>query len=215
MQVRPAKEAKEAFATLSPSEVWGASKWSRALAAKVLDEHISPHPAGTTYRLSERDKALSWMVKQYGHHLVGLASDLGGWECGGSRSQRSSKIRQREDEPVRLRGVHPSAWWPIGGGSQGFAVRLVALLVARVCGFSGSCPAGGLSASVLCEVFASAACLSWAFRLATSRRWAFSECCHLCPKFCVLCQKGGVLLCKHSGHFFASCFQCGLSFCVR
>ena len=114
LQVRPAKEAKEAFATLSPSEVWGASKWSRALAAKVLDEHISPHPAGTTYRLSERDKALSWMVKQYGHHLVGLASDLGGWECGGSRSQRSSKIRQREDEPVRLRGVHPSAWWPIG-----------------------------------------------------------------------------------------------------
>ena len=83
LQVRPAKEAKEAFATLSPSEVWGASKWSRALAAKVLDEHISPHPAGTTYRLSERDKALSWMVKQYGHHLVGLASDLGGWECVG------------------------------------------------------------------------------------------------------------------------------------
>ena len=63
----------------------------------------------------------------------------------------------------------------LGGGSQGFAVRLVALLVARVCGFSGSCPAGGLSASVLCEVFASAACLSWAFRLATSRRWAFSR----------------------------------------
>ena len=94
LQVRPAKEAKEAFATLSPSEVWGASKWSRALAAKVLDEHISPHPAGTTYRLSERDKALSWMVKQYGHHLVGLASDLGGWECVGLTlrdHQRSGK----------------------------------------------------------------------------------------------------------------------------
>ena len=55
----------------------------KGVGCKVLDEHISPHPAGTTYRLSERDKALSWMVKQYGHHLVGLASDLGGWECVG------------------------------------------------------------------------------------------------------------------------------------
>lgn len=80
VQVRPAKEAKTQFSTLGPAEVWGASAWTRELAAKVLQQHIDPHPAGTTYRLSEREAALRWMCKQYGTHLVDLAADLGGWE---------------------------------------------------------------------------------------------------------------------------------------
>lgn len=81
VQVRPAKEAKSQFSRLSPSDVWGASAWTRELAAKVLQEHIDPHPAGTTYRLTQRDAALEWMCKQYGAHLVDLANDLGGWDC--------------------------------------------------------------------------------------------------------------------------------------
>lgn len=81
VQVRPAKEAKSAFSALSPVEVWGASTWTRELASKVLHEHIDPHPAGTTYRLTQRDAALEWMCKQYGAHLVDLAGDLGGWDC--------------------------------------------------------------------------------------------------------------------------------------
>lgn len=81
VQVRPAKEAKTAFSTLSPAEVWGASTWTRELAGKVMQEHIDPHPAGTTYRLTQRDAALEWMCHQYGQHLVSLASDLGGWDC--------------------------------------------------------------------------------------------------------------------------------------
>lgn len=81
VQARPAKDAKSAFSHVSPADVWGASTWSRELAGMVLQEHIDPHPAGTTYRLSERDKALAWMCKQYGKHLVSLAADLGGWEC--------------------------------------------------------------------------------------------------------------------------------------
>ena len=106
------QRGQEAFATLSPSEVWGASKWSRALAARS-STNISAHTRAPP-RLSERDKALSWMVKQYGHHLVGLASDLGGWECVGLTLSEIIKDQAKEDEPVRLRGVHPSAWWPIG-----------------------------------------------------------------------------------------------------
>lgn len=83
VQVRPAKEAKSEFSRLSPSEVWGASAWTRELAAKVLKEYIDPHPAGTTYRLTQRDAALEWMCKQYGSHLVDLANDVGGWDCVG------------------------------------------------------------------------------------------------------------------------------------
>ena len=49
----------------------------------MLQEHIDPHPAGTTYRLTQRDAALEWMCKQYGQHLASLAQDLGGWDCVG------------------------------------------------------------------------------------------------------------------------------------
>lgn len=98
VQVRPAKEAKSEFSSLSPVEVWGASTWTRELAAKVLQEHIDPHPAGTTYRLTQRDAALEWMCRQYGAHLVDLANDLGGWDCVGLtlRETIASQTKRRQ-----------------------------------------------------------------------------------------------------------------------
>jgi hypothetical protein len=80
VQVRPAKDAKAEYSTLGPLEVWGASKWTRQLAAAVLHEHLDPHPPGTIRRDSNRDRALKWMALQYGPHLVSLADDLGGWD---------------------------------------------------------------------------------------------------------------------------------------
>jgi DNA relaxase NicK len=98
VQVRPAKDAKSAFSMLNPLEVWGASGWTRELAGKVLQEHIDPHPAGTTYRLTERDAALEWMCKQYGAHLVGLYDDLGGdFECLGRTIIDTIRRQQRLD----------------------------------------------------------------------------------------------------------------------
>lgn len=97
VQVRPAKEAKSEFARLSPMEVWGASAWTRELAAKVLQEHIDPHPAGTTYRLTQRDAALEWMCKQYGPHLVDLANELGGWDCLGLTLREILQQQQRRE----------------------------------------------------------------------------------------------------------------------
>ena len=82
-QIRPAKEAKESFNSITPIQCWGASKWTRELAARVLEKHVEPHAAGSTYRLSEREAALRWMCKQYGGHLLSLATDLGGWDCVG------------------------------------------------------------------------------------------------------------------------------------
>lgn len=80
IQVRPQKEAKSAYASVSALEVWGASKWTRQLASEVLEQMLDPHPPGTVRRDSKRDQALRWMAAQYGHHLVSLAADLGGWE---------------------------------------------------------------------------------------------------------------------------------------
>lgn len=83
LQVRPQKEAKSVFAKLSATEVWGASKWTRQLAAEVLMAHVDPHPPGTVRKETQRDRALRVMVKQYGAHLVSLANDLGGWDVMG------------------------------------------------------------------------------------------------------------------------------------
>lgn len=79
IQVRPAKEAKTAFNSVSAADTWGASTWSRELAAEALQEHVDPHPAGTVFKHTQREAALRWMCKQYGPHMTGLASDLGGW----------------------------------------------------------------------------------------------------------------------------------------
>lgn len=81
LQVRPVKQAKARFSEMSALDVWGASKWSRELAADILEKHVDRAPAGTVWKLTERDKALAWMCKQYGAHMVGLAADLGSWEC--------------------------------------------------------------------------------------------------------------------------------------
>lgn len=80
LQTRPQKLAKDVFANLSASQVWGASKFTRALAAEILEQRLDAYPAGTVRKDSKRDQALRWMAKQYGAHLVSLASDLGGWD---------------------------------------------------------------------------------------------------------------------------------------
>ena len=80
IQVRPQKEARHVYSQLPALEVWGASKWTRELAAEILHERIDARPAGTVWRESQRDRALRFMARQYGAHLVSLAADLGGWE---------------------------------------------------------------------------------------------------------------------------------------
>jgi len=80
IQVRPQKDAKHTFGGLSALEVWGASKWTRDLAAQVLEQQLDPHPPGTIRRDTQREEALRWMCQQYGKHLVSLAVDLGGWK---------------------------------------------------------------------------------------------------------------------------------------
>lgn len=81
IQVRPGtREAKQAYAHVSPTDAWGAAAWSQEYAALVLVDHVDPHPAGTIYRRSDRETALRFMCKQYGRHLVSLAEDLGGWK---------------------------------------------------------------------------------------------------------------------------------------
>jgi hypothetical protein len=83
LQVRPEKEAKERYSTATPMEVWGASRWTRDLAARILETKLQPLPAGTTYKLSEQERKLRYLCKQYGSTIMQLASDLGSWDLVG------------------------------------------------------------------------------------------------------------------------------------
>lgn len=84
LQVRPQGEAaKLAFAKASPIEVWGASPFARDLAAEILLAEVAPFAAGKGYRMSQRDRALQHMCKQYGGHLAGLLAELGSWQAVG------------------------------------------------------------------------------------------------------------------------------------
>lgn len=83
-QVRPGtREAKAEFSKLSPVDAWGASAWTREFAALVLEDHIDPHPAGTTWRKSDLETRLSWLCRQYGPTLLELLGEVGDWKCVG------------------------------------------------------------------------------------------------------------------------------------
>lgn len=100
IQVRPAKEAKTVYAGLSALEVWGASKWTRELAADVLAQMLDAHPPGTVRKLTTEYAKLRWLCRQYGATLVSLKNDLGSWECVGLT------IREVMDELKREKGGH-------------------------------------------------------------------------------------------------------------
>lgn len=101
VQVRPAKDAKAEFAQLSAEAVWGASKWTRELAALALAQHVDPHPAGTTYRKTSDQVAIEWMCRQYGHRLTSLADDLGGWDVLGLTLRETITEQQRRAKQGR------------------------------------------------------------------------------------------------------------------
>jgi DNA relaxase NicK len=105
VQVRPKQTAREDFSSLTASQVWGASKWSRELAAAVLAEHVDPHPAGTVYRLSDRDRKLQWMLRQYGPSLVSLAADCGGWDVAGLTLREMLAELQASDAKAKAEGL--------------------------------------------------------------------------------------------------------------
>ncbi|CAJ0698410.1 hypothetical protein R77591_04981 [Ralstonia mannitolilytica] len=83
LQISPQKDAREVYSKLSATEVWGASKYTRALAARVLESELAAYPPGTVRRDSQRDRAIRFMCEQYGAHLMSLKDDLGSWDCVG------------------------------------------------------------------------------------------------------------------------------------
>ena len=97
VQVRPAKAAKAAFNEIAPAGVWGATRWTRELAGKVLQDHIDPHPAGTVYRQTDLERRLGWICTQGGATLLELLEQCGTWECVGlTLGEKIAELKARQ-----------------------------------------------------------------------------------------------------------------------
>lgn len=97
VEIRPAKEAKEGFASITAQQAWGVSPWTREMAAQWLIGQVEPCPPGNMRREVQRDRALRFMAGQYGQHLLSLQADLGSWECLGLT------LRDMVQEEIELR----------------------------------------------------------------------------------------------------------------
>lgn len=78
LEVKPgSKEGKTFLATATPEACWGAARWSMDIAALLGKSGIERAPVGTLYAPSDDERALKYLIKQYGplleriYHLCG------------------------------------------------------------------------------------------------------------------------------------------------
>lgn len=76
LQTRPRKQRKASAALLSPSQLWGFSKWTTKAAAQVLDLYPEYLP-DASLRQSTAAKAVHHMLKQYHRPMAAYAKEIG------------------------------------------------------------------------------------------------------------------------------------------
>lgn len=94
VQVRPAKEAKKRYATLTAEQVWGASRYTRDLAARVLQRELNPFPAGTVRKETSEERKCRFMMKQYGPTVLAWLDRAGDIET--LRAQMLQYMRESQ-----------------------------------------------------------------------------------------------------------------------
>lgn len=106
--VRPGNaDAKRWLASASPDECWGASRWTKSLAEELLAVCPPRVAVGTVYQPSDDERALTWLLRQYGPLLERVAGGLhGGWDALGPHllaqleALRAGPAVQPSAEPV-------------------------------------------------------------------------------------------------------------------
>lgn len=92
-QVRPQKDAKQAYSRLSASEVWGAAKYTREIAARVFSLDAGVFPAGGVKKENDLERRLHWLTEQYAPTLLELREAVGSWECVGKSLEEMVKAQ--------------------------------------------------------------------------------------------------------------------------
>jgi hypothetical protein len=95
-QIRPqTREAKAEFATIEPEQALGCSAWMREVWRAVCGLQLSPVQVARGYRVSDDQRSLAFMLRQYGPTLRRLREELGSWSCVGL--QLGHELDQVED----------------------------------------------------------------------------------------------------------------------
>jgi hypothetical protein len=79
LRVRPQGRGKALAATATPIQLYGSSRWSRDLAARLGVPEIQRLSLGTVYREEDKLRARQSLLRQYGLTLRGLEKDCGSW----------------------------------------------------------------------------------------------------------------------------------------
>lgn len=95
VQVRPQKDAKRAYSTMSAADVWGASKFTREIASRAFSLDAGVFPAGGVKKENDLERRLHWMVQQYAPTLLELREAVGTWECVGASLEHMVKAHMR------------------------------------------------------------------------------------------------------------------------
>lgn len=101
-QVRPeTKEARAAFASIEPLAVFGCSAWLRQVWSGLVGLDLEPVQVTKPYRQSDDERALAYLLAQYGAVLQRLEVDLGSWSAVGSQLGYLLSERQAAARKVR------------------------------------------------------------------------------------------------------------------
>jgi DNA relaxase NicK len=84
LQVRPQKRVKDVAAMLSPEDMWGLGKWTRALASEIGQTQIQRVDV-QIYQPSDDERAYRHMLKQYGKLFQRLRATHGSPETVGAQ----------------------------------------------------------------------------------------------------------------------------------
>lgn len=99
VQVRPDGESKKHAARATPLEVFGYAEWSRELLRRVNGLEV-PRVNIKERRDSDHERALQWMLQQYGAHILQEVADVGGWaNLGEALRRRMEMPATDEDRP--------------------------------------------------------------------------------------------------------------------
>lgn len=82
-QVRPQKDARVVYSQVSASDVWGASKFTREIAARAFELDAGIFPAGGVKKENDLERRLHWLVAQYAPTLLEFREAVGTWDCVG------------------------------------------------------------------------------------------------------------------------------------
>lgn len=97
LRVRPASRVAKAEASkLSPVELYGGSRWSAELGARLAQPEVTCHSLGTVYRDADEARSRNFLLRQYGAILTKWQGELGGWsELGAEIGRRLTKSDAR------------------------------------------------------------------------------------------------------------------------